>query len=69
MHRLHTALAAGALAIAGLLGSSSAAAAINVLACEPEWQALVQEIGGDKVVATSATSALQDRTGSKRGPA
>jgi zinc/manganese transport system substrate-binding protein len=24
-------------------------AALNVLACEPEWEALVKEIGGDKV--------------------
>jgi len=35
-------------------------AALNVLACEPEWAALVKEIGGDKVNATSATTALQD---------
>jgi zinc/manganese transport system substrate-binding protein len=35
-------------------------AALNVLACEPEWEALVKEIGGDKVRASSATTALQD---------
>jgi zinc/manganese transport system substrate-binding protein len=35
-------------------------AALNVLACEPEWAALANEIGGDKVKASSATSALQD---------
>jgi zinc/manganese transport system substrate-binding protein len=35
-------------------------AALNVLACEPEWASLVKEIGGDKVSATSATTALQD---------
>ena len=35
-------------------------AALNVLACEPEWAALATELGGDKVKVTSATSALQD---------
>jgi zinc/manganese transport system substrate-binding protein len=38
----------------------SAHAAINVLACEPEWEALAVELGGDKVKASSATNALQD---------
>ena len=37
-----------------------AAAALKVLACEPEWAALVQELGGDKVSVSSATTALQD---------
>lgn len=35
-------------------------AALNVLACEPEWAALATEIGGDKVKASSATTAMQD---------
>ncbi|MDB5764769.1 MAG: zinc transporter substrate-binding protein [Herminiimonas sp.] len=35
-------------------------ATVNVLACEPEWAALATEIGGDKVKASSATTALQD---------
>jgi zinc/manganese transport system substrate-binding protein len=35
-------------------------AALNVLACEPEWAALANEIGGDKVKVSSATTALQD---------
>src|SRR3954465_8174483 len=35
-------------------------AAVNVLACEPEWAALATELGGDKVKASSATTALQD---------
>src|SRR5216110_305455 len=35
-------------------------AALTVLACEPEWAALVKEVGGDKVNVTSATTALQD---------
>jgi zinc/manganese transport system substrate-binding protein len=37
-----------------------AAAALNVFACEPEWGALAQELGGDKVAAFSATTAKQD---------
>jgi zinc/manganese transport system substrate-binding protein len=37
-----------------------AAAALNVFACEPEWAALVQELGGDKVSVYTATTALQD---------
>lgn len=35
-------------------------AALNVFACEPEWGALVQELGGDKVSVYNATQALQD---------
>lgn len=34
--------------------------AINVVACEPEWAALVKEIAGDKAAVFSATTALQD---------
>ena len=37
-----------------------AAAALNVFACEPEWGALAQELGGDKVSVYNATTALQD---------
>ncbi len=37
-----------------------AQAALRVFACEPEWAALAQELGGDLVEATTATSALQD---------
>ena len=37
-----------------------AAAALNVFACEPEWAALVQELGGDHVSVYPATTALQD---------
>jgi zinc/manganese transport system substrate-binding protein len=44
------------LAIAAL----PAAAALNVFACEPEWGALAQELGGDRVSVYSATTALQD---------
>jgi len=44
--------------LAGL--SAAAPAALNVLACEPEWAALAQELGGEKVKTYSATTALQD---------
>jgi zinc/manganese transport system substrate-binding protein len=37
-----------------------AQAALNVLATVPEWAALAQEIGGDRVRVASATTALQD---------
>jgi zinc/manganese transport system substrate-binding protein len=37
-----------------------AQAALNVLSTVPEWAALAQEIGGDKLRVTSATTALQD---------
>ncbi len=40
--------------------SSSASAALNVFACEPEWGALAQELGGDKVNVYNATTAQQD---------
>ena len=42
------------------LAAHSSFAALNVLACEPEWAALTTEIGGDKVKVSSATNALQD---------
>ncbi|MBI5752000.1 MAG: zinc ABC transporter substrate-binding protein [Hydrogenophilales bacterium] len=38
----------------------SARASVNVLACEPEWGALAQELGGEKVSIYTATTALQD---------
>lgn len=37
-----------------------AAADLNIFACEPEWAALADELGGDKVKTSSATNALQD---------
>lgn len=43
-----------------LLLSVRSAAALNVFACEPEWGALAQELGGDKVAVYTATTALQD---------
>ena len=43
-----------------LIASQVANAALNVFACEPEWGALAQELGGDKVAVFNATNALQD---------
>src|SRR3954463_1784749 len=40
--------------------SAPAHAALRVLACEPEWAALTQELGGPLVDVSSATTALQD---------
>ncbi len=40
--------------------SRSAHAALAVFACEPEWAALAQELGGDLVSTESATTAQQD---------
>jgi zinc/manganese transport system substrate-binding protein len=42
------------------LAALPAAAGVNVFACEPEWAALAEEIGGDLVSANSATTGLQD---------
>lgn len=53
-------LLAAALCAAAALFASGAQAAVKVLACEPEWMALAQELGGDKIQASSATTALQD---------
>ena len=50
-----------ALSCVLLLSSvATRAAALNVLACEPEWGALTEELGGDKVAVYTATNALQD---------
>src|ERR1039458_814274 len=50
---------AASLTLAVLL-AQPAFAQLKVLACEPEWGALAQELGGDKVSVYSATTALQD---------
>ena len=39
---------------------ATAHAALKVFACEPEWGALVKEIGGDQVSVYTATTAMQD---------
>jgi zinc/manganese transport system substrate-binding protein len=43
-----------------LLATLPAHAALRVLACEPEWGALAQELGGPLVEVSVATTALQD---------
>ncbi len=39
---------------------SLAMADANIFACEPEWAALAQEIGGEKITVTAATRAQED---------
>ena len=51
-------LAAATLALG--LAAAPAQAALRVFACEPEWAALAQALGGNLVEASSATTALQD---------
>lgn len=53
MHRL-------LLTLLFILVPVSADAELEVFACEPEWAALADEIGGDLVESYSATTALQD---------
>lgn len=43
-----------------LVSSPTVLAELNVFACEPEWKALVDELGKDKVTSYSATTAFQD---------
>ena len=47
-------------AVALSLIAPAANAALNILATVPEWAALAQEIGGDKVKVSSATTGMQD---------
>ena len=46
--------------LALLLAANTAHATLNVLACEPEWAALTQELAGDKARVSSVTTAFQD---------
>lgn len=48
------------VASGAILAAIPAVAALNVFACEPEWGALAQELGGDRVSVFSGTTALQD---------
>lgn len=48
------------LAPLGFAAAFPAIAALNVVATVPEWGALAQEIGGDKIKVFTATHALQD---------
>ena len=56
LHALKSFIAAATL----ILSLAPAHAALKVLACEPEWGALVRELGGDLVDVSVATTALQD---------
>ena len=48
------------LALCCAFAAAGAQAALRVLACEPEWGALVHELAGDKVSVYTATTGLQD---------
>jgi zinc/manganese transport system substrate-binding protein len=48
------------LASCASLATTPAVAALKVFACEPEWAALSQALGGSNVDVYSATTALQD---------
>jgi len=54
----HALLAAAAATLSFIV--APAQAALRVFACEPEWGALAQELGGSLVDVSVATSALQD---------
>ncbi|MDB5441341.1 MAG: periplasmic solute-binding protein [Caulobacteraceae bacterium] len=54
------ALSAGLAAMIALGAASPASAALKVFACEPEWGALSEEIGGKNVQVTVATTGGQD---------
>ena len=43
-----------------VVASGPAVAELRVFACEPEWAALADEVGGDLIESYSATTALQD---------
>jgi zinc/manganese transport system substrate-binding protein len=48
------------LAVIVLMISPATFAQLNAVTCEPEWGALLQELGGDKISVYSATTAFQD---------
>ena len=51
---------ATALILTGAALASPAMAEIRVFACEPEWAALAEAVGGDDVIVYSATHGAQD---------
>jgi zinc/manganese transport system substrate-binding protein len=53
-------VASASALVLGLSMATPAHAGLKALTCEPEWAALITEIGGDKVQVSSATTALQD---------
>ena len=60
MRRNLLAAAAAALGVAGAGLASPAIAEVRVFACEPEWAALAEAVGGGDVVVHSATHGRQD---------
>ena len=60
MSRTSLAAAAAAFVLAGAVLPSPAIAEVRVLACEPEWAALAEAVGGGDVVVHSATHGRQD---------
>ena len=48
------------VAVLAALWLPVSANALNVFSCEPEWAALVEELAGDNVKITEATTAFQD---------
>lgn len=46
--------------VASIIFPNIASAKITVFACEPEWKALVEAIGGEQIEAYSATTGRQD---------
>jgi zinc/manganese transport system substrate-binding protein len=49
-----------ALVLLLAVGPAASHAALEVLACEPEWADLAARLGGDRVKVSSATTGLQD---------
>ncbi len=60
MRRTPIPAAAAALILAGAALASPATAEVRVFACEPEWAALAEAVGGGDVVVHSATHGAQD---------
>ena len=60
MSRNLLAATAAALGLAGAALPCAAIAEVRVFACEPEWAALAEAVGGDDVVVHSATHGRQD---------
>ena len=60
MNRTLLAAVAAAVALAGAALAPTAHAEVRVFACEPEWAALAEAVGGDAVVVHSATHGRQD---------
>jgi zinc/manganese transport system substrate-binding protein len=57
---MRTSLVSLLVALTGAAFTPAASATLKVLACEPEWGALVQELAGDRASVYVATTALQD---------